>query len=266
MRVTAIQMNMKFGDVEYNFSHSQDLIRKAVASEKPDVVVLPEAWNTGFFPKENLKDLCDKDGVRTKETMGALAKELNVNIVAGSISNIKDDKPFNTSFVFDRSGECLAEYDKVHLFTYMGEHNHYSWGENLSTFVLDGVKCGIIICYDIRFPELIRSLTLRGIEVLFVPAQWPDVRVNHLNVLSEARAIENQMYLALCNSCGKAGETQYGGNSAMIDPWGKVLVRAGGEEEVISADFDLSIIKEIRDSINVFRDRRTEVYDLEPKK
>lgn len=266
MRITAIQMNMKFGDVEYNYSHAQDLVRKAAATEKPDVIVLPETWNTGFFPKENLQALCDSDGAKTREIMGALARELKVNIVAGSVSNLKNDNPYNTSLIFDRSGKLIAEYDKVHLFTYMGEHDFYSWGDHLSVFELDSVKCGVIICYDIRFPELTRSLTLKGIEVLFAPAQWPDVRINHLNTLSEARAIENQMYLALCNSCGKAGETQYGGNSAMIDPWGRVLAKAAEGEEIISADMDLTVIKEIRSTINVFRDRRTAVYDFDSKK
>ena len=85
MRVSAIQMDMKFADPAYNFKHAEELIREAAAS-KPDVIVLPETWNTGFFPKENLKELSDKDGAAVKDMCSALARELNVNIVAGSVS------------------------------------------------------------------------------------------------------------------------------------------------------------------------------------
>lgn len=111
MRVSAIQMDMKFADPAYNFKHAEELIREAAAS-KPDVIVLPETWNTGFFPKENLKELSDKDGAAVKDMCSALARELNVNIVAGSVSNVKNDKVYNTAYVFDRQGACIAEYDK----------------------------------------------------------------------------------------------------------------------------------------------------------
>ena len=178
MRVSAIQMDMKFADPAYNFKHAEELIREAAAS-KPDVIVLPETWNTGFFPKENLKELSDKDGAAVKDMCSALARELNVNIVAGSVSNVKNDKVYNTAYVFDRQGVCIAEYDKTHLFTPMGEHDYYEAGTHVTTFELDGKKCGIIICYDVRFLELVRTLALTGLDVLFVPAQWPALRNPH---------------------------------------------------------------------------------------
>ena len=105
-------------------------------------------------------------------------------------------------------------------------------------------------------------MALRGLDVLFVVAQWPDVRIGHLNCLAQARAIENQMFVAVCNSCGAAGETQYGGNAAIIDPWGQVLCRAGGREETVSTACDLAILQDIRNRINVFRDRKPELYQV----
>lgn len=185
MRVSAIQMDMKFADPAYNFKHAEELIREAAAS-KPDVIVLPETWNTGFFPKENLKELSDKDGAAVKDMCSALARELNVNIVAGSVSNVKNDKVYNTAYVFDRQGACIAEYDKTHLFTPMGEHDYYEAGTHVTTFELDGKKCGIIICYDVRFLELVRTLALTGLDVLFVPAQWPALRKYHWDTLTAA--------------------------------------------------------------------------------
>ena len=259
MRISCIQMDMRLGDSDYNFAHAEELIRAAVKAEHPDTVVLPETFNTGFFPQD-LTGLADKDGAQTRAVFSALAKELNLNIVAGSVADEREGKFYNTAYVFDRTGACVAAYDKIHAFTPMDEHKTFTQGERLCRFTLEGRSCALIICYDIRFPELTRSLTVEGVDLLFVVSQWPDKRIMHLDTLSRARAIENQMFLALCNSCGAAGETRYGGHSAIIDPWGETLAQAGAGEETISAELDFSVIEGIRSSINVFRDRRPELY------
>ena len=261
MKVTCIQMDMLLGQPEENFVHAQQLIRQAM-EEKPDVLVLPETWNTGFFPKENLHSLCDTDCQQVKAQIGALAKEFAVNIVAGSVSNVRDGKIYNTATVFDRTGACIASYDKTHLFTPMGEDDFYTPGDHLCRFTLDGVSCGLIICYDVRFPELTRSLTVPGLDMLFVVSQWPKIRTFHLRSLTTARAIENQMFVVCCNSCGTAGSTVYGGNSAIIDPWGETVALAAEAEQLLTAECDLQILTNIRGSIPVFRDRRPELYNL----
>lgn len=261
MKVACLQMDVAFCRPEENFSKASKMIEKAMGG-KPDVLVLPEAWNTGFFPKENLERLCDEDCRRVKDQIGALAKTYGVNIVAGSVSNLRQGKVYNTACVLDRSGTCIAQYDKTHLFTSMGEDAHYTPGLQLCRFKLDGVSCGIVICYDLRFPELIRTLALPGLDVLFVVAQWPKARASHLNTLAAARAIENQMFVVLCNSCGTAGETVYGGNSAIYDPWGNVLARAGEQEMRICEELDFVSFQTIRQSIHIFRDRRPELYKI----
>lgn len=261
MKISCLQMNMEFCQPDRNFLKAKALIEKAV-KEKSDVVVLPETWNTGFFPKENLEALCDRNGERVKSEIGALAAEYSINIVAGSVTNVKNAKVYNTAYVFNRKGECIAEYDKTHLFTPMNEHRYFEKGSHLCRFTLDGISCGIIICYDVRFPELIRSMTVDGLDCLFMVSQWPKVRTFHLRTLTQARAIENQMFVVCCNSCGTAGETVYGGNSAIIDPLGETLVLAGENEEIITAECDNSILKSIRETINVFANRRTELYKL----
>ena len=259
MKVTCLQMNMKLGCPKENFSLAEQLIVESVKAQ-PDVIVLPETWNTGFFPKENLAELSCKDGDEVKSCIGGLAKQYGVNIVAGSVSNVRNGKVFNTAMVFDRDGECIAEYDKTHLFTPMGEDDYYTCGDRLCRFTLDGVKCGVIICYDVRFPELTRNLALQGLDILFVVSQWPKERIFHLRTLTTARAIENQMFVVCCNSCGTAGKTVYGGNSAIIEPFGKTLALAGENEEIITATCDMQILSDIRGSIPVFRDRRPELY------
>lgn len=260
MKIACLQMDMRFASPDENFAHAAELIEAAAAES--DVLVLPETWNTGFFPRENLAALSDRDGERVRREIGALAKKHGVHIVAGSVSNLREGKVFNTATVFNREGELIASYDKTHLFTPMGEDDFFTPGSSLCTFTLDGVKCGIIICYDIRFPELTRSLTVPGLDLLFVVSQWPRVRTAHLRTLTAARAIENQMFLVCCNSCGTAGDTVYGGNSAIIDPWGETLALAGEKEEILRARCDLSILTNIRSTIPVFRDRRPELYTI----
>ena len=120
----------------------------------------------------------------------------------------------------------------------------------------------MIICYDVRFPELTRSLTVPGLDMLFVVSQWPKIRTFHLRSLTTARAIENQMFVVCCNSCGTAGSTVYGGNSAIIDPWGETVALAAEAEQLLTAECDLQILTNIRGSIPVFRDRRPELYNL----
>lgn len=262
MRISCIQMEVSFAAPEINFSRAEELIRKAVADEAPDVIVLPETWNTGFFPRENLSSLCDADGRKTVDMMSALASELNVNLVAGSVATKRDGACWNTAYVFDRRGACIASYDKTHLFTPMGEDQYFTPGDRLCRFTLDGVQCALVICYDIRFPELTRTLVLPGLDALFMVSQWPLIRIAHLQALTTARAIENQMFLVCCNACGTAGETVYGGNSRILDPWGNLLCQAGAVPQIISAELSLSILQDIRSSINVFRDRRPALYQI----
>ena len=259
MKIACVQMDVRLGEPETNLSRLKGFITSA-AADGADVVVLPETWNVGFFPREDLAGLADPDGSLVKRELGALAAGARVNLVAGSAATVRDGKVYNTAYVFDRQGECVAQYDKTHLFSPSGEHEFFTPGDSTCVFTLDGVKCGLIICYDVRFPELTRTLALEGIDVLFIPAEWPDVRRMHWQTLTRARAIENQIFLACCNGCGTAGETRYGGASAIYDPWGTALAEAEGEETVISAECDLSVIGEIRRNMHVSADRRPELY------
>ena len=260
MKITCIQMNMAFARPEENFRRASELIADA-ARGQPDVIVLPETWNTGFFPHDGLASLCDRDCAEVKRQIGALAAEFRVNIVAGSVANQRGDGIYNTAAIFDRQGTCIAQYDKTHLFSPMQEDRYFRRGDHLCEFTLDGRRCGVLICYDIRFPELTRTMTVgKRLDYLFLVSQWPAVRIPHLETLTRARAIENQMFTVCCNSCGSAGETRYGGASVIYDPWGETLAKAGDAEQCITADCDESVLDDIRSSINVFADRREELY------
>ena len=261
MKFALIQMDMALGRPDENFAHAKELIKKANEG-KPDVILLPETWNVGFFPKDDLAALSDENEARVTAEIGTLAKDLQVNIVAGSVSNVRDGKVYNTSVTFDRQGNTVNVYDKTHLFSPMVEHEYFTPGEHVRRFKLDSFTCGVIICYDIRFPELTRTMSVQGLDFLLVVSQWPKIRVPQLKALLRARAIENQCFAMVCNSCGKAGETVYGGNSMVFDPLGELLAEAGAGEEILFAECDPSGMQNIRESINVFRDRRPELYRL----
>ena len=124
MRVAMIQMDMQLGKPEANFEKAEKLVRMA-AGLIPEVITLLEPWNTGFFPRENLKDASDVDLEQTKKLFSRLAKEYRVNIIAGSVANCRDEKIYNTAAVFNRDGEVVMEYDKVHLFSPFGEHVYF---------------------------------------------------------------------------------------------------------------------------------------------
>ena len=259
MKISAVQMDMKLDVPQENFVHAETLICRA-AAESPDVILLPETWNTGFCPRAGLAPFCDDDGAETKRRIGALAQKFGVNIVAGSVSTLRNGCIYNTAYVFDRAGACIAEYDKTHLFSYQDEDKFYTPGDALCIFSLDGVRCGLVTCYDIRFPEFVRTLALCGVEVLFVPAQWPAVRQQHWETLLTARAIENQFFIAACNSC--ATDTQCGGSSRILDPLGAVLAAAGSSETILSAVLDIGAVADTRAKITVYRDRRPELYRI----
>ncbi len=121
MRVSCIQLEMQFCNAKFNYAHAESLIRQAVKNEKSDVVVLPEMWSTGYYPKNNLESFCETAGDKIKSSFASLAKELSVNIVGGSVANIKNGKIYNTAYIFNRDGETVGEYDKAHLFTPMNE-------------------------------------------------------------------------------------------------------------------------------------------------
>lgn len=261
MKVSIVQMDVIHGEPPKNSERVEAMVREA-ASEKPDVILLPEMWNTSYS-LENIREIADVEGQRTESVIAPLAREFGVNIVSGSVANISGEKVYNTLFAFDRNGKRIAEYRKVHLFRLMDEHRYLSAGDSLCNFEIDGQSCGAVICYDIRFPEIVRSLALKGCRLLFVPAQWPEQRIDHWRKLLLARAIENQMYVAACNRVGTGGGNNFSGHSMIIDPWGSVLGElSDGAEGVLEGEIDIGKVDEIRRNIPVFDDRRPSVYEL----
>lgn len=259
MKISVLQMPVAIGARDENMATLRRMLGEAM-EETPDVVVLPELWDIGFFPRP-LEAYVDVDGARAKELLSSLASQYHIHIVGGSVAVKDGDAVANRCYVFGRDGALVAEYDKTHLFSPAKEDRFFRKGDHRAIFSLDGVPCAVAICYDLRFPELFRRYALDGAAVVFLPAAWPTARIRHWRTLSEARAIENQCFFVTANGSGAfANGMPLGGKSAILDPWGERLAEAGEGEAIISADLDFSVRDKIKATIDVFHDRREELY------
>ncbi|MBP3961089.1 carbon-nitrogen family hydrolase [Paenibacillus lignilyticus] len=260
LKLAIVQMHVDAGYPEANFARLEERLREAVQGPvKPDLIMFPEMWNTGYA-LEQIEQIADQDGERTKALLSAFARGHQVQIIGGSIAEKRDGGVYNTIYAFNENGEVVSDYSKIHLFRLMDEEKHLLAGEKLGTLEVAGSDAGMMICYDIRFPELARKLALGGAKVLFVPAQWPNPRLHHWRTLLTARAIENQMYVIACNRCGTSGTSTFFGHSLIIDPWGEIVAEAGEEEVIMRAEIDLDLVDAVRAKIPVFEDRRPSLY------
>lgn len=259
MKVSAIQLAIQFNDPEKNYTLVERKVIETIINDNPDVILLPEMWNVSFYP-DNLEETADVEGKHTKEFLGRLAQTYGVNIVGGSVATKVAGIFYNTSYCFNREGKLIHTYHKVHLFSPSKEHETFEAGNELGVFELDGVKVGVATCYDLRFVEWIRMMALEGIEVLFVPAAWPHPRAFPWQTLQRARAIENQIFVVGLNSVGNTDSLSFCGHSLILNPLGETLAEAKEEETVLSAELDLDSRKQIQEAINVFNDRRPDLY------
>lgn len=255
-----LQMDIAIGEPELNFAKLEKLLDQAVEGEtKPDVIIFPEMWNTGYA-LDRIQELADEEGQRTHALLSEFSRKHQVNIIGGSIAEKQGSQIYNTIYAYNREGSRVADYSKIHLFRLMDEEKYLEEGSHIGQFELDGVSSGMMICYDIRFPELSRKLALGGAQIVFVPAEWPNPRLHHWRTLLMARAIENQMFVVSCNRVGISGTTEFFGHSMVIDPWGEALAEGDETEQVIRAQIDLALVDEVRSRIPVFEDRRPALY------
>lgn len=193
----------------------------------------------------NLTELC------------AAAKRSNINVIAGSVPlRGEDNELYNTALFINSRGEIIETYRKIHLFDVdlpgkfkIQESAHLDGGTEVQKLEFDGVRCGIAICYDLRFAELFRRLSTDGAQVIFVPANFTfETGKAHWEPLLRARAIENQCYIVAPAQCGQNPDTgvQSYGHSLVVDPWGEVVASAGEEEEWFDCTLDLQYIEAVR--------------------
>lgn len=261
MRASLIQMRV-------DPDESVDFRRRRVVSlvkdqAGVDLVVLPELWTTGAFAYEDFGTEAEPLEGPTYEAMAEAASDAGVWLHAGSIPERDPDGPlYNTSLVFSPSGELAAAYRKIHRFGFdKGEAVLMGAGTVPVTVRLPETTVGVATCYDLRFPELFRSLVAAGAETLVIPAGWPERRRSHWTLLARARAVENQAYVLACGTAGTHAGVPQAGHSIVVDPWGEVLAEAGADEETLTVEFDPAKVAATREQFPALKDR---VLGLEP--
>ncbi len=234
--------------------------------------MLPEKWNRLCEPERMAAAAEPLDGPSTEWARG-LARELGIDLVAGSIVERGPHGNHNTSVHAGPDGEIRAVYRKLHMFDVevagqvYRESAHEAPGEEVVESALeDGAGLGLTVCYDLRFPELYRELSRRGARVLAVPSAFTLTTTrDHWEVLLRARAIENQAFVIAANQVGEHPPgLRSGGRSMIVDPWGLVLAQAPDGEAVVVADLDFAAQDAIRDKLPALRHRRPELYEGAP--
>ena len=241
VRAGVAQWDIRLGDLAYNMEKAEQFIED-FSIKRADLAVLPEMWSSGF-DYGNL----DIHAEKTPEILDGL-KNMSASsgiTICGSLPEKKDGRIFNSMFVID-SGEVKSSYSKIHLFTPTGEDRGFAAGESAVICQTKAGILGLIICYDLRFPELCRALTLAGAEIIVCSAQWPEARIHHWNTLLAARAIENQVFIVASNRCGKDFSIIYGGSSRIISPYGIVIGECGAGEESVVEELDPEEMKNFR--------------------
>lgn len=260
MRLAILQMDVKIGEPGENFEKALAMMEKAIEN-RPDLIILPEMWNTGYDLKRGT-EIADRDGKKAREMFAAFAENHQVTIVGGSIlyCDSGTGRLTNTSLVFNQLGREILRYDKIHLFRLMDEDQYLWAGNQFGVFKWEDVQIGLMICYDLRFPQLSRKLVHKGARVLINVAQWPIVRVDHWRTLLIARAIENQSFVIAVNRCGTSGDTEFPGHSMVIDPFGQVMLEGDSNERIYHVEIDTSKVDDARKMVPVFDDERLDLY------
>jgi predicted amidohydrolase len=253
MRIAGIQHDIAWEDRDTNLARLTPQIEQAVGAGAR-LVALTEMFATGFSMSTD----------RTAETPdGPIVTWLREQAtrhgvwVAGSVA-LRDpgrDLPVNSLCLASPEGE-LHRYDKLHPFTYAGEHERFGAGDRFVTVDVEGLRVTLFVCYDLRFADEFWA-TARETDLYLVVANWPETRRRHWRALLDARAIENQAYVLGLNRVGEGGQLRYVGDSRIVDPLGEVLVSAAGTETILLADLDPQVVRDVRERLQFLPDRRT---------
>ena len=226
------------------------------AATTAELVVLPELWHVGAFELDSARDHAERIDGPLATGLGALAKRLNIWLHGGSITEIDSDGThYNTALLFTPDGRLAVTYRKIHLFGFDGGETALM-GRGDSLVVVDTPlgPTGIATCYDLRFPELFRALVAGDAESVIISSGWPARRIAHWDVLTQARAIENQVWVIACNEVGDQSGLILGGHSTVVSPTGEVVARGGDGEEIVYAEVDPSVVSSWRSEFPVLRD------------
>ena len=258
MRVALGQLDMIWEDKKATLKKAEKMIYEA-AIKNADIVIFPEMSFTGF--SMNL----DKTGEKrysseTVRRICKLAEKYNIAIGFGwaSLPEKEGEKGKNIFTVADNNGNIIAEYEKIHPFTYGGESDMYEGGDRIVSFPFKGHMVSLFICYDLRFPEIFQAAAKKS-DVMFVIANWPESRHIHWQTLLRARAIETQSYVVGVNCFGEHDGICYSGDSMAVDSIGNILGQISGTEGQIICEID-DRAWGLREKFAIMKDRREDLY------
>ena len=257
--VACFQSDVLFGDEHKNRQKALNAIDHIFShiEKKIHFISFPELFTTGFdYDYLNSLSLADIDSSykKTISLFSEKAIKYNVYIQLGTLPEPMGGKIYNSASLINPQGNLLGSYHKNHLFPLMNEDKFFTPGEDIKVFSCDSLRVGIAICFDIRFASLFNKLAILGAEIVFVPAQFPAVRINHWDILLRARAIENQYIVIGNNRIGKDPQNNYPGHSVILDPLGKNLTenRLPMLDHWVIGSFDTTVIKRIREDLPAF--------------
>ena len=258
IKLLAIQMESVIGDSEKNILKVNNLLKKTLSNKTADFVFLPEVWTTGWECSVFEECAENINSAKSIEMLKSVASKYNTNIIGGSVI-LKDGngKCTNTCPVINRSGKLVCTYNKNHLFSYYGcdEGKYITAGENPVMVTLDGVKIGLSICYDIRFPELYRAYRMANADLMVNMAAWGASKKIPWDSMTTSRAVENQVYFVALTQTGtlKDGSKNLG-HSMILDYKGDILSEINQTEDGIYAEIDLNEMYEFREKCTILKD------------
>jgi len=266
MKIALIQMTI-VNNKEKNLQNARNKI-EAAATKDSEIICLPEMFNCPY-DNSYFKDFAEDDYGQTITMIRSLAKEFSCIIIAGSIPEKYENRIYNTSYVINETGNIISKHRKIHLFDVdveggitFKESEILSPGNQITIVDTKFTKIGIAICYDMRFPEVIRKMALEGAEIVFIPAAFNmTTGPAHWHTIAKARALDNQLYMALCSPARNmnASYTAYG-HSLIANPWGAIEKEIDEKESILIHEVNLNAIPPIRKSLPLLKHRKPELY------
>ena len=262
MKIAAAQIECALGDLDANVRKIRDFSARA-RKGGAELIVFPEMADTGYaMPVIQACARPWSEGAVPE--LQKIAQDLSIAIICG-VSERDEGMIYNSQVFVDSNGNVIGSYRKTHLFTGtpIGEDECFSAGDELRSFAFgQGFRLGLTICYDLRFPEVYRTLAIEeGANVFVLSSAWPFPRVEHFRILVSARAIENQGYMIVSNRVGTDDGVTTCGCSAIIDPYGVTLASASTDrEELVQAEISEEAITSVRSKMAVFAQRRPDIY------
>lgn len=255
-----------------NLKKAEAFIREAAAAGS-QWVVLPEMFNCPYDNKY-FPEFAEAFPGPTTTLLSDLAKELELFIIGGSIPERCEDKIYNTSFIFDSQGRLTGKHRKIHLFDIdvaggirFQESEILSPGKSVTVVKTPQCPVGVAICYDMRFPELMRLMALEGAKVIVIPAAFNmTTGPGHWELLARTRALDNQVYFVTASPARNLEASYHAyGHSMIVNPWGTVVAKADEKEGIVYAEVDLGLVEKVRRELPLLMHRREDIYEVRKK-